>query len=84
MPQSPFFAQPNVAAAYLGGTGGDQSERPDQFDVLHPARGSVPQLLEQLRANATTMLGAIQGMANQVPVTQVNPAWVVSKALTLY
>ena len=34
--------------------------------------------------NASTMQAAIQAMADTIPVTQVNPALVVSKALTLY
>jgi len=85
VPQSPYFAQPNVDAAYLAAQPEINLNSPalslfyirlaDQFHNCW--NGNCP-------ASAAAMLAAIQAFANQVPVTQVAANLVLSKALTMF
>jgi hypothetical protein len=85
VPQSPYFAQPDVAAAYLAAQPEINLDTPAQStfyirlaDQFHNCwNGNCP-------VASAAMLSAIQAFANQVPVTQVNPNYVLSKALSLY
>lgn len=84
-PQSPYFAQPDVEAAYVAAQPELNLNTPMQSvfyirlaDQFHNCwNGNCP-------ASAAAMLSAIQAFANQVPITQVNPNYVMSKAMSLY
>ena len=83
--QSPYFAQPDVDAAYAAAQPKMNLDTPTlsrfyqrlKFD-FHNCWGG------DCNASAAQMLAAIQAFANQIQPTQVNPSWVMSKALTLY
>lgn len=83
--QSPFFAQPDVDAAYAAAQ--------PKINLDTPTLSRFYQRLAQdfhncwggdCAASAAQMLAAIQSFANQVPVTQVDPKLVLSKALTMF
>jgi hypothetical protein len=83
--QSPYFAQADVAAAYAAAQQKMNLDTPtlSRFYVrlhneFHNCWGG------DCAAASAEMLAAIQSFANQVPVTNVNPSWVLSKALTMY
>ena len=84
-PQSPYFAQPDVQAAYVAAEPQLNLNTPMQSvfyirlaDQFHNCwNGNCP-------ASAAAMLSAIQAFAGQVPITQVNPSYVLSKAMGLY
>ena len=83
--QSPFFAQADVDAAYAAAQPKINLDTPTlsrfyqrlKFDFHNCWGGDCD-------ASAAAMLAAIQSFANQVPVTQVDPNLVISKALTMY
>lgn len=84
-PQSPYFAQADVDAAYAAAKSKINLDTPtlSRFYVrlkseFHNCWGG------DCDASAATMLQAIQAFAGQVPVTQVDPNLVISKAMTLY
>jgi hypothetical protein len=83
--QSPYFAQADVDAAYAAAKPKINLDTPtlSRFYVrlkyeFHNCFGG------DCDASAATMLQAIQAFANQVPVTKVDPSFVLSKALTMY
>jgi hypothetical protein len=83
--QSPFFAQADVDAAYAAAQPKINLDTPTlsrfyqrlKYD-FHNCWGG------DCNASAAAMLAAIQSFANQVPITQVDPKLVLSKALTMY
>jgi hypothetical protein len=84
-PQSPYFAQANVDAAYAAAQSKINLDTPElsRFYVrlkteFHNCWGG------NCDAAAATMLAAIQAFQAQVQPTQVDPSLVLSKALTLY
>jgi Concanavalin A-like lectin/glucanases superfamily len=83
--QSPYFAQPDVDAAYAAAQ--------PKMDLNTPTNSRFYQRLAfdfhncwggDCAAASAQMLAAIQAFANQVQPTQVNQSWVMSKALTMY
>jgi len=83
-PQSPFFADPDPDAAYLAAQ--------SKMDLDTPANSRfVVRLRDEFHNcftsncldDANDMEAAIAAFAGQVPVTQVDPQLVTSKALTL-
>lgn len=83
--QSPYFAQNDVDAAYAAAKPKINLDTPtlSRFYVrlkneFHNCWGG------DCDAAAAQMLQAIQSFAGQVPVTSVNPAFVLSRAMTLY
>ena len=83
--QSPFFAQADVNAAYAAAL--------PKMNLDTPTLSRFYQRLNtdfhncwggDCGASSAAMLAAIQSFANQVPITQVDPKLVLSKALTLY
>ena len=83
--QSPYFAQADVDAAYAAAKPKINLDTPtlSRFYVrlkndFHNCWGG------NCDAAAAQMLQAIQAFAGQVPVTQIDPALVLSRALTLY
>jgi hypothetical protein len=84
-PQSPYFAQADVDAAYAAAQPKINLDTPtlSRFYVrlkyeFHNCWGG------NCDASAAAMLQAIQAFANQVPITQIDPNYVLSKALTMY
>lgn len=84
-PQQPYFAQTNVDAAY-------EAVKPKiNLDTPTLSRLHV-RLKEEFHncwnnncdAAAAEMLAALQAFANGIPLTQIDPSFVLSKALTLY
>ena len=83
--QSPFFAQADVNAAYAAAQPKMNLDSPTlsrfyqrlAVDFHNCWNGDCP-------TAAAAMLAAIQSFANQVPITQVDPKLVLSKALTMY
>jgi hypothetical protein len=83
--QSPYFAQSDVDAAYAAALPKMNLDTPtlSRFYVrlhseFHNCWGG------DCAAASAAMLAAIQAFANQVPITQIDPNLVLSKALTLY
>ncbi len=83
--QSPYFAQPDVDAAYAAAQPKMNLATPTlsrfyqrlAFDFHNCWGGNCP-------AASAAMLSAIQAFADQIQPTQVNSSWVTSKALTMY
>jgi len=84
-PQSPYFGDANVDAAYAG------ARSKLNLDSLELSR-LVVRLRQEFHncwnndcaGSANQMQAAIQAFANGIPLTQVDPSLVLSKALTLY
>ena len=84
-PQAPYFAQSDVDAAYAAALPKINLDQPLlsrfyvrlKFEFHNCWAGNCD-------ASADAMLQAIQAFANQVPLTQVAPNLVLSKALTMY
>ena len=83
VPQSPFFADANVDNAYLAAQPKINLMAPASSEFYIRLADQFHNCWSNCATNAATMLAAIQSMANQVPVTNVNSAWVVSKALSM-
>lgn len=91
-PQSPFFASPDVDEAYAAAKAKINLDAPAQSrfvlrlrDEFHncwatPTSGGTP----DCPGSATIMENAITNFASGISATQIDPALVVSKALTLY
>jgi len=83
-PQQPYFASSDPVEAY--------SNAQAKIDLADPAQSRFVVRLGtefhncwDICANdAATMLAAITSFANQIPLTQVDPTLVISKALSLY
>jgi mono/diheme cytochrome c family protein len=84
MSQPPYFADGDVDAAYAAVQ--------TKIDLNNPASSRlVLRLFPELhncwgdcQSNSAEMQAAIQALADPIPVTQVDPSLVVSRALTLY
>ena len=84
VPQQPYFASSDLNEAY-------QNAQP-KIDLNDPAQSRFVIRLgtefhncwTDCATSASTMQAAIQAFANGVPVTQLDPTLVVSKALTLF
>ena len=84
-PQSPYFAQANVDAAYAAAQPKINLDQPElsRFYVrlhqeFHNCWGG------DCNASSAAMLAAIQAFANGIPITPIDPSLVLSKALGLY
>jgi mono/diheme cytochrome c family protein len=84
--QQPFFADADVDVAYAAIKAKINLDNTDQSrvvvrlrDEFHNCWGSAG-----CTANAQTMLDAVNAFANAIPVTNVDPALLISKGLTLY
>jgi mono/diheme cytochrome c family protein len=84
--QQPFFADADVETAYAAIRSKVNLDNPDQSrlvvrlrDEFHNCWGTAG-----CAANAQTMLDAINQFAGAIPVTNVDPALLISKGLTLY
>ncbi len=83
-PQSPFFAEADIDAAYAAVRARINLDTPADSRLVVRLREEFHNCWSDCTQNAATMLTAVTNFANQVPITQVDPQLVVSKALTLY
>lgn len=83
-PQSPFFAEADVDVAYAAVRAKINLDSPDQSRLVVRLRDEFHNCWTDCATAANVMLAAIQDFADGVPLTQVDPNLVVSKALTLY
>ena len=84
-PQSPYFAQSDVNAAYAAALPKMNLDTPTLSRFYVRLHNDFHNCWDgDCSVASAAMLAAIQAFANQVPVTQVDPNLVLSKALTLY
>ena len=90
-PQTPYFASSDVNEAYANAQAKINLDTPalSRFYVrLHDESHNcwIPQGSSAVSCpqSSATMLAAIQAFVNGIPVTQVDPALVLSKALSMY
>ncbi len=82
--QQPFFADPDIATAYDAVKPKIDLDDPDNSRLVVRLRDEFHNCWSDCAANAAEMLAAIEAFQAQVPLTGVDPSFVVSKALTLY
>jgi len=83
-PQSPFFAEGDVDVAYAAVRARINLDSPAQSRLVVRLRDEFHNCWTDCGTAANVMLAAIQDFADGVPLTQVDPNLVISKALTLY
>ncbi len=84
-PQAPFFASNDVDEAYAAAIAKINLDDPSASRFVVRLRDEFHNCWTSSCTNdAATMLSAIQSFANAIPLTQVDPALVVSKALRMY
>jgi hypothetical protein len=84
VPQQPFFADPDVATAYDAVKPKIDLNDPASSRLVVRLRDEFHNCWSDCAANSAEMQAAIEAFAAQVQPTQVDPSFVVSKALTLY
>ncbi|MEO7774724.1 MAG: LamG domain-containing protein [Steroidobacteraceae bacterium] len=84
-PQSPFFASNDVNEAYAAARAKINLDNPAISRLVVRLRDESHNCWTSSCANdATTMLNSVTAFANGIPLQVVDPALVISKALTLY
>ena len=83
-PQSPFFAESDVDVAYAAVRAKISLDTPADSRLVVRLRDEFHNCWTDCGQSAAIMQAAIQDFADRVPVTQVDPNLVLSKALTLY
>ncbi len=83
-PQKPYFASSDVNEAYSESHAKINLDTPSLSRFVVRLRDESHNCWSNCAANATTMLNAITAFTNGIPVTQVDPTLVLSKALTMY
>ena len=83
-PQSPFFAAADPDVAYAAVRPKINLDAPQNSRLVLRLRDEFHNCWSDCAQNATMMENAIRDLAGRIPVTQVDPALVLSKALTLY
>ena len=83
-PQSPFFAANDLDTAYAAAKPRINLDNPANSRLVVRLRDEFHNCWNDCQSNAAEMQAAIEAFAAQVPVTSVDPALVLSKALTLY
>jgi mono/diheme cytochrome c family protein len=83
-PQSPFFADANVDAAYAAARQKINLDTTSASRLVVRLRDEFHNCWTDCPSNSGTMLAAVDAFANGIPLTQVDPTLVVSRALTLY
>ncbi len=81
--QSPFFASSDLAEAYAAAKVKINLDQPSLSRLVVRLRTEFHNCWSDCAANATTMENAILAFANQVPLAEVDPSLVASKALLL-
>ncbi len=83
-PQSPFFAEGDVDVAYAAVRAKINLDTPAQSRLVVRLRDEFHNCWTDCAQAASIMQAAIQDFSDGVPLTQVDPDLVISKALTLY
>lgn len=83
-PQSPYFAAPDVDTAYAAARAKMNLDDPSKSRLVVRLRDEFHNCWSDCASNAATMLAAINNFAGQIPLTQVDPSLLTSKALSLY
>lgn len=84
IPQSPFFAGNDVDEAYDAAKAKINLDAPAQSRFVVRLREEFHNCWTDCATAANDMEAAVTAFANQIPLTQVDPSLVLSKALTLY
>ncbi|MCM2310690.1 MAG: LamG domain-containing protein [Steroidobacteraceae bacterium] len=82
--QSPFFASGDVNEAYGAARVKLNLDQPEASRLVVRLRSELHNCWSDCAANADTMEAAIRAFAGSVAPTQVDAAWVLSKALRLH
>ena len=82
-PQSPYFASPDINVAYPAAQPKINLNNPAASRFVVRLGTEFHNCWSVCAQNAATMLAAIQTMAAGIPVTQVDPSWVISRATTM-
>jgi len=82
--QSPFFADDDLNTAYAAVKTKINLDSPEASRLVIRLRNEFHNCWDNCAANATEMEDAIRAYAQQIPVTSVDPALVISKALSMY
>jgi hypothetical protein len=83
-PQSPYFASADVTVAYPAAQPKINLNTPAMSRFVVRLGTEFHNCWSDCATDAAIMQAAIQKMANAVPVTNVDPNWVISKALRMY
>ncbi len=83
-PQQPYFASPDPTEAYANAQAKIDLSDPAQSRFVVRLGTEFHNCWDVCANDAATMLAAIQAFANGIPLQQVDPTLVISKALTLY
>ena len=84
IPQSPFFAEGDVDVAYAAVRSKINLDTPADSRLVVRLRQEFHNCWTDCATAANAMQAAVQNFSNGVPLTQVDPNLVLSKALTLY
>ncbi len=84
IPQSPFFAEGDVDVAYAAVRAKINLDTPADSRLVVRLREEFHNCWTDCATSANAMQAAVQAFSNGVPLTQVDPDLVLSKALTLY
>ncbi|PCJ47531.1 MAG: ATPase [Gammaproteobacteria bacterium] len=82
-PQSPHFASDDVNAAYLAVQSKIDLGTPENSRLVLRLRNEFHNCWDDCSSNATELENAIIDLSNNIPLTQLDPQLVPSKALTL-
>ena len=82
--QSPFFASADVAEAYAAAKVKINLDQPETSRLVVRLRSEFHNCWSDCAANATEMEAAIRAFADAIPLTEIDPTLVLSKALTLF
>jgi Concanavalin A-like lectin/glucanases superfamily len=83
-PQQPYFASSDPVEAYADAQAKIDLEDPAQSRFVVRLGTEFHNCWSDCATDAAVMLAAITSFANQIPLTQVDPTLVISKALSLY
>jgi mono/diheme cytochrome c family protein len=81
--QSPFFAQADIDLAYAAAKTKINLDDPSKSRLVVRLSPEFHNCWSDCAANASTMQNAIQALSDAIPVSQVDPTLVLSKALSL-
>ena len=83
-PQQPYFASSDPVEAYSNAQAKIDLDDPAQSRFVVRLGTEFHNCWDVCANDAATMLAAITSVASQIPLTQVDPTLVISKALSLY
>ncbi len=82
--QSPFFASSDVAEAYAAARVKINLDQPEASRLVLRLRSEFHNCWSDCASNASEMEASIRAFADAIPLTEIDPTLVLSKALTLY